>query len=190
MTTKRFLEAVRYATFMHRNQRRKAANRTQVPYILHPLETAQILLEANPAISEDALIAAVLHDVLEDCRQNGACEDDIRNMFGQDVLDAVLENTDDPKLDRDAQKRMQIVNASKKLYTAAMVKAADKTSNMRDLVRVPPGWPAHIIRSYVQHAREVVAQLIITDPMRALFWKASQDALDAAAEMEAKDGNQ
>lgn len=192
MTTTRFIEAVRYAILMHGTQKRKAANRTHVPYMVHPLEVVQILID-NGVTDEDILIAGILHDVLEDCRGNGACEEDIRNKFGEAVLGYVLENTDDPTLDKMAQKRMQVINAAKKSTGAAVIKAADKTSNMRDIVRVPPGWPPHVIRSYVGQAREVVKALpaeTCNHGIRAAFYQASQDALDAASEMEIRNGKQ
>lgn len=188
MTSTKFVEAVRYATLMHGTQKRKAANRTHVPYMVHPLEVVQILID-NGVTDEDILIAGILHDVLEDCRKNGACEEDIRNKFGERVLGFVLENTDDPALDKAEQKRMQIINAAKKSEGAALIKAADKTSNMRDIVRVPPGWSPDTIRAYVGQARLVVKALpanTCNHGIRAAFYQASQDALDAAAEMEIK----
>lgn len=192
MITSRFVEAVRYATLMHGTQKRKAANRMHVPYIVHPLEVVQILID-NGVTDEDVLIGGVLHDVLEDCRRNGACEEDIRNKFGENVLSLVLENTDDPTLDKSEQKRMQVINAAKKSAGAALIKAADKTSNMRDIVRVPPGWAPEIIRSYVGQAREVVKALpmhTVNHGIRAAFYQASQEAIDAAAEMEVRNAQQ
>lgn len=186
--TSKFVEAVRYATLMHGTQKRKAANRTHVPYMVHPLEVVQILID-NGVSDEEVLIAGVLHDVLEDCRPNGACEEDIRNKFGERVLSLVLENTDDPALDKAEQKRMQVINAAKKSEGAALIKAADKTSNMRDIVRVPPGWKPESIRGYVMQAREVVKALPMSTlniGIREEFYKASQDALDSAAEAEAR----
>lgn len=186
MTTTRFIEAVRYAILMHGTQKRKAANRTHVPYMVHPLEVVQILID-NGITDEDTLIAGILHDVLEDCRENGACEEAIRNKFGEAVLGYVLENTDDKNLDKNERKRLQVINAPHKSQAAALIKAADKTSNMRDIVRVPPGWSAHSIRAYVQNARDVVKALpadTCNPGIRSDFYQASQDALDAATEME------
>ena len=188
MITTRFVEAVRYATLMHGTQKRKAANRTHVPYMVHPLEVVQILIE-NGVQDEDILISAVLHDVLEDCRDRGANDEDIRNKFGERVLGYVLECTDDPKLDKLDQKRMQVINAAKKSKGGALIKASDKTSNMRDIVRVPPGWSPETIRAYVNQAREVVKALpmeTVNTGIRAAFYAASQDALDAADEMEVR----
>lgn len=192
MTSIHFLEAIRYAALMHSTQKRKAAARTHVPYIVHPLEVVQILVDCG-VHDENILMGAVLHDVLEDCRKNGACEEDIRNKFGEVVLGYVLENTDDPNLDKAAQKRMQVINAGKKSAGAAVIKAADKTSNMRDIVRIPPGWTPQAIRAYVSQAREVVKALpsdTCNHAIRAAFYQASQDALDAASEMEIRNARE
>ena len=192
MPSTRFIEAIRYAAQMHGTQKRKAAARTHIPYIVHPLEVVQILIDCGVS-DDEILMGAVLHDVLEDCRKNGACEEDIRNKFGEVVLGYVIENTDDPTLDKPTQKRMQVVNASQKTAGAAAIKAADKTSNMRDIVRIPPGWTAAAIRAYVKQAREVVKALPAEScniGLRAAFYQASQEALDAAAEMEIRDARE
>ena len=60
--TERFHLAVKYATFWHRHQVRKS---TDLTYILHPLGVASLVLEAGG--NEDEAIAALLHDVPEDC---------------------------------------------------------------------------------------------------------------------------
>ncbi len=184
MASPRFIEACRFAALKHAHMRRKAANRTVIPYVTHTLEAAQILAECGVA-DEDVLIAAVLHDSLED---TDAKEEDLRFKYGDRVLSIVKEVTDDPSMPRDAQKRAQVSSAPAKSYAAKLVKAADKTSNMRDLVRCPPGWSADRIREYALHGREVVAALNskgeLPPQLAALFWQASQDVLDWVAEQE------
>ena len=53
-------DAIALASLLHRGQRDKAG----APYILHPL---RVMLGLGPHASDAARIAAVLHDVLEDC---------------------------------------------------------------------------------------------------------------------------
>jgi len=184
MTSSRFIEACRFAALKHATQRRKAANRTVVPYVVHTLESAQILAECG-VTDDDVLIASVLHDTLEDTDTK---EDDLRFKFGDRVLSIVLEVTDDPSVEREAQKRVQVSAAPGKSYAAKLVKCADKTSNMRDLLRCPPGWTHDKVKVYASHAREVVAALNakgeLPPQLLALFWQASQDVLDWAAEHE------
>lgn len=184
MASPRFLDAVRYATLKHANQRRKAANSRVVPYMVHPLEAAQILAEVGVR-DDDVLIAAVLHDILED---TDGTEEDILYKFGEKVLAIVKEVTDDPRLSKNEQKREQVRCASTKSYAAKLVKAADKTSNMRDLVRNPPGWKISSMRGYTAHAREVVLALNdeneLPQALKTMFWNASQDVLDWCNEQE------
>lgn len=178
MTSPRFIDAVRYATLKHATQTRKAANAAVVPYMVHPLEAAQILAEVG-VTDEDILIAAVLHDVLED---TDGTEDDIRFKFGERVLGIVKEVTDDPELSKKKQKERQISEAPSKSYAAKLVKAADKTSNMKDLVRKPPGWRLESVAGYTNQARMVVAALNskneLPPQLAAVFWEASQNVLD------------
>tara|TARA_Y100000816_G_scaffold186896_1_gene135830 strand:- start:86 stop:667 length:582 start_codon:yes stop_codon:yes gene_type:complete len=177
MTSPRFIDAVRFATLKHADQKRKAANAATVPYIVHPLEAAQILSECGIS-DEDILIAAVLHDILED---TDGTENDLRFKYGERVLGIVKEVTDDPALSRDEKKARQESEASGKSYAAKIVKAADKTSNMKDLVRCPPGWKISSVRGYTEHARRVVSALNAKGELPAqlasMFWNASQDVL-------------
>lgn len=58
------LRAASYAAERHKNQKRKGA--TATPYINHPLKVAEILSVNGESENADLLIAALLHDVLED----------------------------------------------------------------------------------------------------------------------------
>lgn len=184
MTSPRFIEACRFAALKHAKQRRQAVNRIVIPYVTHPLEAALILAECGVS-DDDVLIAAVLHDTLEDTDTK---DDDLRFKFGDRVLSIVKEVTDDPSMDRAAQKRAQVSNGPHKSYAAKLVKTADKTSNMRDIVRCPPGWSAEKVKAYAAHAREVVSAMNskgeLPPQLTAMFWQASQEILDWADELE------
>ena len=54
-------EAIIYATVLHQGVRRKNSD---IPYILHPLEVAQIL--STMTDDQEIIAAGVLHDVVED----------------------------------------------------------------------------------------------------------------------------
>src|SRR5438067_7810793 len=79
------LRKIRYAYFIaeqaHAGQERVSGE----PYIMHPLAVAQILTDLG--MDEDTIVAALLHDVLEDCHH--VTPDFIRETFGQDVLGLV-----------------------------------------------------------------------------------------------------
>ena len=76
---RRFDEALRFASKKHGRQTRKG---TDVPYIAHLLGVASLVLEAGG--DEDMAIAALLHDVVEDCGGAPMLEE-IRRRFGRRV---------------------------------------------------------------------------------------------------------
>lgn len=70
------------------------------------------------------------------------------------------ELTDDRSLLKDERKRPQVVNAPKKSARAAMIKIADKTSNLRAIANSPPvDWSVERKRAYAAQAAEVFAGL-------------------------------
>ena len=85
--TARFSEAAEYARAAHAGQVRK---RTRIPYISHPIAVASLVLTYGG--DEDQAIAALLHDVLEDCGAHH--EETIRARFGDRVARMVLDCTD------------------------------------------------------------------------------------------------
>lgn len=60
----RFMECLKFAAYKHRNQRRKDTNQT--PYINHPINVATILSTEGHIDDEAVLMAALLHDTVED----------------------------------------------------------------------------------------------------------------------------
>lgn len=62
--SKTFMECLQYAALKHRDQRRK--NENQTPYINHPINVATILSMEGNIDDESILMAALLHDTVED----------------------------------------------------------------------------------------------------------------------------
>lgn len=56
-------KALRLASWNHREQTRKSDG---TPYINHLIETADLLVNIGQTINEDVIVAAILHDILED----------------------------------------------------------------------------------------------------------------------------
>ncbi len=75
------------ATTCHANQKRKG---TDIPYILHPLEAGIIV--ANMKFDEDAICAAILHDVIEDAKISLEA---IKLMFNTRVAELVGSQSED-----------------------------------------------------------------------------------------------
>lgn len=159
-------EALAFAAHKHRAQRRKDVEAS--PYINHPIALARTLAVEGGITDTDTLIAAVLHDTVED---TDTTFEEIRAMFGPRVADAVRQVTDDTRLDKAERKRLQIEHAPHLSKRAALVKLADKTCNLRDVASNPPrGWPVERKRDYFDWAKAVVDGLLpVSKRLRAAF---------------------
>ena len=145
--------ALDYAARRHADQRRKGA--AAKPYINHLAEVAFLLAEATEGEDGNLVIAGLLHDAIED---TGATEADIQQAFGDDIAALVVAVTDDKGLAKAERKRRQVESAPGKPDRARMLKIADKTSNLRDIVADPPAdWPDERKREYIGWASSVVA---------------------------------
>jgi len=130
------MRAADAAARWHVNQRRKGA--AKEPYINHILEVASLVTQATGGSDPDVVIAALLHDAIEDV---DVTSEMIASQFGQHVADIVTEVTDDKSLPKAERKRKQVENALKKSPEAKLIKLADKTSNLRAVANSPAaGW--------------------------------------------------
>ena len=146
--------AERFARVCHAGQCRKGA--AKEPYTIH-LEEVSSLVEAWGG-SDEAIAAAWLHDTVEDCPPTS--HEDLVAKFGVRVTDFVAELTDDKSLPKPKRKELQIVNAAKKTPEAALVKLADKTSNVGAIANSPPeGWSLARRLQYIAWAEKVVSAL-------------------------------
>ena len=137
----------------HAGQRRKGAG--DIPYVNHVAEVARLV--AAEGGSEDAVIAAILHDVVEDSAMTLA---DVEQDFGLEVSALVAALTDDPAwadLPAPERKRRQAARLPEAPKAARMIKIADQTSNLHDLARDPSAMPPAAARGYLDASREVVA---------------------------------
>jgi len=149
------LNAYRFSADKHSNQRRKDGAKS--PYINHPIEVVQLLWEVGGVRNVNVLLAAILHDTVEDTDTR---PDEISHRFGEEVLSLVLEVTDDKNLPKQERKRLQIETAPVKSYGAKLIKLADKSCNVRNLVTMPPkGWSLQRRRAYLLWTEKVVAGL-------------------------------
>lgn len=162
----RLLDAIAFAAAKHRNQRRKDAEAS--PYINHPLQLAHVLATEGEVNDLETLMAAVLHDTVEDTETTYA---ELRERFGKDVADVVMEVTDDKTLPKAERKQRQVEHAPHMSERAALVKLADKTCNLRDVAGSPPaGWSLQRKQDYFDWAKQVVDGLPpVNDRMRRAF---------------------
>jgi (p)ppGpp synthase/HD superfamily hydrolase len=126
-------QAIRAATILHQDQLRMGT--LPLPYISHLMAVVLILCDYTE--DEDTIVAAFLHDTLEDTDYTEA---ELQEDFGGPVAELVLTLTE-PKLDGKGVKLSWIER--KKLYAkqlksgsekALMVAAADKAHNFRTIV--------------------------------------------------------
>ncbi len=158
--TGKLLGCIHFAAMCHRDQRRKDQPRS--PYINHPLEVVHLLWEVGGVRDETTLLAALLHDVIEDTETAPA---EIAGQFGELVLGVVLEVTDDKSLPKQMRKRLQIEHAPQLSTRAKLIKLADKISNVSDLLHSPPHrWPLARKQRYLLWTEQVVAGLRDTNP--------------------------
>ncbi|CFB65616.1 Bifunctional (p)ppGpp synthase/hydrolase relA [Pandoraea apista] len=149
------LSAIQFAAERHRNQRRKDVESS--PYINHPIAVANLLATTGEVRDVAVLQAAVLHDTIEDTHTT---VDELRLLFGQEVAQIVVEVTDDKSLPKQRRKDPQVQLAPAKSDKAALIKIADFTCNLRDLVSAPPPqWSTERRMEYFDWSARVVAKL-------------------------------
>ena len=130
-----------YAMRAHGSQVRASGD----PYFSHPLEVAAILTDLN--LDDATIVAAVLHDVIEDTEST---REEIDRIFGKEIGDLVDGLTKLKRLDLVSKRAVQAENFRKLLLAIAadvrvlLVKLADRLHNMRTLHFVPPEKRARI----------------------------------------------
>ena len=149
------IDALDFAAHAHRDQRRKGADAT--PYIGHPIALARILAVEGGIVDPVVIVAALLHDTIEDC---GVTPDELSARFGAEVAGIVGEVTDDKTLPKARRKELQVEHAAHVSPGAKLVKLADKIANVRDIGQRPPAdWSDERRQEYADWAKRVVDRL-------------------------------
>jgi guanosine-3',5'-bis(diphosphate) 3'-pyrophosphohydrolase len=147
------LKAIAFAADKHRDQRRKDAEAS--PYINHPIAVATVLAAEGQVSDETTLVAAALHDTVEDTQTTFA---ELETLFGLEVTALVREVTDNKSLNPMERKSLQIAHAAQSSSRAKQLKIADKICNIRDItVRPPASWSIERRSEYLAWAEKVVA---------------------------------
>ena len=131
MLGERFERAMVFAHQMHRDQCRKGTPR---PYVSHLLGVAAIVLQHDG--DEDQAIAALLHDVVEDCGGAPRLEE-IREKFGERVAHIVEGCTDSletPRPEHGERKKKYLERLRGESSEIRLVSAADKLYNAREVL--------------------------------------------------------
>jgi guanosine-3',5'-bis(diphosphate) 3'-pyrophosphohydrolase len=149
------IDALAFAADKHRTQRRKDPEAS--PYINHPIALARVLSIEGRVRDPKVLTAAVLHDTLEDTKTT---YEELLERFGPAIAGIVREVTDDKTLTAPERKRLQIEHASELSSRARLVKLADKTANLRDLIaNAPAEWSLQRRRDYFDWAKKVIDRI-------------------------------
>jgi (p)ppGpp synthase/HD superfamily hydrolase len=127
----RLQRAFRYAADMHDGQARKG---TAVPYLSHLMAVTSLVLEAGG--DEEMAIAALLHDVVEDCGGVPRLRE-IRKQFGARVAKIVEGCTDsfgEPKPEWIERKKDYLREVKHADAETRLVSASDKLHNVRTIL--------------------------------------------------------
>jgi guanosine-3',5'-bis(diphosphate) 3'-pyrophosphohydrolase len=175
------LRALMFAADKHRDQRRKGAEAS--PYINHPIAVATLLACEAGVVDEVLLIAAVLHDTVEDTKTTLG---ELEQLLGQPVASLVREVTDDKSLDKAKRKQLQIEKAPNLSVRAKQLKIADKICNIRDITEYPPkDWSLERRCDYLTWAEQVVVGCRgVNSQLEQLFDTAVEQARAALAASE------
>lgn len=148
----RLLGAIRFAAERHRDDRRKGE--TAAPYINHPIAVAEQLAAHGLGEDVELLMAAMLHDVIED---TDATFEDLRAAFGARVAGIVQEVSDDKSLEKEARRQKVVDTIAHKSHAARLVKLSDLIANVHDVIHHPPQWSLERKLNYLRRAEQIAA---------------------------------
>ena len=130
LDTQRLYRAFTYADAEHKGQLRKDGT----PYITHPLAVAEIV--ADLGLDADSVIAALLHDTIED---TNATHEEVAKQFGETVAALVEGVTKLSRVQYTSKEEEQMENLRKMLMAMAkdirviLIKICDRLHNMRTM---------------------------------------------------------
>jgi len=157
---KKVERAFKYAEQCHDGQMRQSGD----PYITHPLAVANIL--ADMRLDHESLMAALLHDVIED---TGVTKGQISRRFGRAVADLVdgvskLSGIEfETKAQLQAESFQKMTLAMSRDIRVVLVKLADRLHNMRTLGVLAPEKRRRIARETLEIYAPIAQRLGIND---------------------------
>ncbi|MCW8329562.1 bifunctional GTP diphosphokinase/guanosine-3',5'-bis pyrophosphate 3'-pyrophosphohydrolase [Photobacterium sp. SDRW27] len=145
------IEALRQAYLVARDAHEGQTRSSGEPYIIHPIAVARILAEMR--LDYETLMAALLHDVIEDTE---VTKEDLASRFGSTVAELVDGVSKLDKLKFRDRKEAQAENFRKMIMAMAhdirviLIKLADRTHNMRTLGALRPDKRRRIARETLE----------------------------------------
>ncbi|PYE32319.1 GTP pyrophosphokinase/guanosine-3',5'-bis(diphosphate) 3'-pyrophosphohydrolase [Idiomarina fontislapidosi] len=163
--------AFKVAKDAHSSQKRSSGE----PYITHPVAVASLL--ADMRLDHETLMAALLHDVIEDTEIK---EEDLAEMFGSTVASLVEGVSKLDKLQFNSKEEAQAENYRKMIMAMTqdirviLIKLADRTHNMRTIQHLRPDKRRRIARETLEIYAPLAHRLGIHDVKNELerlgFW--------------------
>ena len=125
-----------------------------------------------------SIATALLYATTEDTETTEA---ELRERFGDEVTGVVLEVTDDKSLPKARGKQLQVEQAPHFSQRAKLVKLADKTANLRDMLQSPPAdLPLKRRHEYALWAKNVIDGLRGAHPkLESIFDTAHRAMVEA-----------
>ncbi|RUO73684.1 bifunctional GTP diphosphokinase/guanosine-3',5'-bis pyrophosphate 3'-pyrophosphohydrolase [Idiomarina seosinensis] len=155
----------------HSSQKRSSGE----PYITHPVAVASLL--ADMRLDQETLMAALLHDVIEDTETQ---REDLAELFGATVANLVEGVSKLDKLQFDSKEEAQAENYRKMIMAMVqdirviLIKLADRTHNMRTIQHLRPDKRRRIARETLEIYAPLAHRLGIHDIKNELeqlgFW--------------------
>ncbi|MFT6388319.1 MAG: guanosine-3',5'-bis(diphosphate) 3'-pyrophosphohydrolase [Cellvibrionaceae bacterium] len=168
MQIEKIFEVLEYASELHKDQRRKGNGGS--PYVNHLIEVASLLSRVAKVTDQEVIIAAILHDALED---TDAREGDIFDLFGDTVLGYVKHLTDDKTLSLEKRRIAQLKSIENSSSQIQLIKLADHCSNIASL---PPSWDRARLESYISWSHSIAVHCYSASEELAKVYKKRYDS--------------
>jgi len=152
--------AYRLAAEAHKPQKRSSGE----PYITHPVAVASLL--ADMRLDHETIMAALLHDVIED---TPFTQEDLAEQFGSTVAELVEGVSKLDKLQFNSKEELQTENYRKMIMAMVhdirviLIKLADRTHNMRTIGHLRPDKRRRIARETLEIYAPLAHRLGIHD---------------------------
>lgn len=124
-------KALRFATKVHDGQKRDYSDE---PYITHPIDVAQIIVDEFKIADPEVIASAYLHDVIEDCNVS---EEKLIHEFNTFIADNVVMVSHTKEQDKIPYYKMYYLAdiATCVSIEPAIIKIADRIANTRDFIK-------------------------------------------------------
>jgi guanosine-3',5'-bis(diphosphate) 3'-pyrophosphohydrolase len=156
------IEAINFAARAHKDQRRKGDGNS--PYINHLIEVLTLLSSSAKVTDPNILMAAVLHDILEDTE---VAESELIDKFGTTVASYVLAVSDDKTMSLNERRDKQLKSMDKTIDPIKFIKLADHCSNVAS---IPPKWDKQRVKEYIEWSHSVAEKcFIVSKPLADIY---------------------